>query len=1062
MQHTMYLLAASLWLQVSGCLAAGNPFSVSYRTLSLWTLSEGGGDTVSNQINQSHQGKLAGNVRWTEDACGKGLLFDGATGKVLISGPMESVTGAKQPFTLDALIKPTNSDVTQRIWYGGSLGLEVRSNGVVWFSVKDQTSGEFMELQGTEKVIDGQCHRITVERNVRDNKLTLYVDAQIDVSIDCPPTVRFTIPGSAIMGGVAQDPPNRKGEYYSGVIYGIHLSRSMAVSEPQSETVTAPENLQPIPVPRGTLPIANGGKSEYVIYHAPDAPASVRTAAMELQRVLNVSTFALLPIVNEPKTPMICLGDNAAAHQVGLSAVGLPLEGFRVATKGKNLYIVGRDHNESEEKWRPHPLYYYFGHCVSRGTLFGAYTFLEDAVGARWLMPGEWGEDVPDHSRGLFLKSMDVTGSPDILSRQLHSVQGRNDDVRQWFARNRLGGSIAPEASHAFDEHPGVDALKDHPEFAPMRADGTREPIYTGPKPGFYSSHKYCLTNSDLTQAFAASVTRKFDASPKKQSESISPSDGQGWCLCSACQALADRDTTGPFGDFDGRGYSYTPILLNFYNQVARTVASKHPDRLIGGYAYYEGLYPPLKPVKLEPNVFIEMAMNSAYGFKLYQPKRADEFARLLPAWAKLTSNLGWTDYSTWMRDAVGAPLPPGLSIMKLVFPALKKSKIQSVGYTGIEAWGYGAAANYLACKLMWDCDADVDKLYRDFLNRAYGPAAPMIDGIYRVSDAALQEYIRSKPYPDHEVWYETVAAVWQPHWTEIERLYTQALPAVETEAQRKRLEMFGDNLTMLHYNMRKAGMIENPSASPLYLSDEAYGEFIQEKVGSLSVVNLERWAENQKLYGKVQMALWGPENRKLTVPRLPAGTAAPKIDGDLSDAAWKAASVADVFRETGSRDPAKTQTTGRIAWDNSNLYISLECQEDDMDNIRQYCRDHDSARIFVNDVVEVFLDVTRDNPKDIWHIVVNPANTVWDGIYADSAPDLAISSATAVADKSWTVEMSVPFAGLKTQPPSTGTVYRCNLARVRQSTPAENSTWCSVEGSFLEPAAYGEWRFEE
>lgn len=1032
-----------------------------YRTVSLWKLDTGSGTVVVDKADLSGKGEIAGNARWVEDDCGKGIEFDGATAKILVEGGGDVTFGVGESFTIDAVVRSRKSGVTQRIWYAGQAGLEVRTDGVVWFNAWNSTAQRTLTVEGKKKITDGACHRVTAVRDVGQGKLSLYVDGELDASTDCPVVAEFPLPGPVVIGGEAAEPTTRKGEYFSGTIYKIHISRGVRLGAGAEEPEANPlAGVTFKPQPTGTLPLTKNGKSAYVIYHDPAAPLSVRQAARELQRALYLSTSVALPIVNAPANPMICLGDNAAARKAGFSAAKFPEEAFRYVTKGANVYIVGKDHAEGQEKWKPHPGYFYFGLCVSRGTLFGTYAFLEDAVGVRWLMPGAWGEDIPDNRAGLYLKPMDRTDAPDVLCRRLYAVQNRRDDVRLWSARNRMGGSICPEASHAFDTHPGVEALQGHPEYMPMRADGTREPIWPGHREGVYDSHKYCLTNPGLAQAFADSVMRRFAATPKMQCESISPSDGQGWCLCPICQGQADRDATGPFGDFDGRKYSYTPILLNFYNQVARSVGQKFPDRLIGGFAYYEGLYPPVKPMQIEPNVFIEIAMNGGYGFKLYQPKRAEEFAKLIPAWAKLTSNLGWTDYTTWMRDAVGAPLPPGLSLMKLVFPALKKKGVKAVSYTGIEAWGYGAAANYLATKLMWDCDANVDQLYHDFLNRAYGPGAPMIDRIYQLVEKSLQEFIRSKPYPDHEVWYDTALEVWQPHIQEMEKLYQEAFAAAKTDAQRKRLEMFGDNLVMLHYNMRKVGMIEKPEASSLYRSDADYGKFIQEKVGSLSVINLAKWAEGQKRYGKVQMALWGPEKRTLAIPQLPEGTAAPKIDGDLSDAVWKSVAVADAFRESGSRDPAIVQTTARITYDSANLYVAVECQEPEPANVKKGCTTRDSGSIFNDDVVEIFLGTNPNNPKGFYHLVINPANAIWDGIYADAKPNLTLTSATGTTANSWTVELAIPFASLNMEPPKAGTTWRCNLARVRQSTPSENSTWCSVEGSFLLFDAFGEWRF--
>ncbi len=58
------------------------------------------------------------------------------------------------------------------------------------------------------------------------------------------------------------------------------------------------------------LELVADGATDYVIYYADQAPASVRMAAAELRSYIEKSTGVRLDIVNEPGNPMICLGDN--------------------------------------------------------------------------------------------------------------------------------------------------------------------------------------------------------------------------------------------------------------------------------------------------------------------------------------------------------------------------------------------------------------------------------------------------------------------------------------------------------------------------------------------------------------------------------------------------------------------------------------------------------------------------------------------------------------------------------------------------------------------------------
>src|SRR5690606_11024692 len=94
---------------------------------------------------------------------------------------------------------------------------------------------------------------------------------------------------------------------------------------------------------------------------------------------------------------------------------GIAEEGFRILTRNGNLYILGLDTaarigppNDSWG-WRSDNAEYQLQPDIpgpqltkdggfSNGTANGVYTFLEDYLGVRLLMPGEFGRDVPHKS----------------------------------------------------------------------------------------------------------------------------------------------------------------------------------------------------------------------------------------------------------------------------------------------------------------------------------------------------------------------------------------------------------------------------------------------------------------------------------------------------------------------------------------------------------------------------------------------------------------------------------------------------------------------------------------
>jgi len=733
----------------------------------------------------------------------------------------------------------------------------------------------------------------------------------------------------------------------------------------------------------------------------------------------------------------------------GLRGEKLPFEGCRILSSGRNIFIVGHDVPDGKEEWQ---------RCISEGTFFGTMTFLEGVVGARWLMPGEWGEDVPRRDE-LSTPPLDVTEAPFFPFRCLTYVQGRyNEQVKLWKRRHKVHVWYRVSFGHSFDAYPPRAVLEKRPEFMPMRDDGTREPL---PPAGERHNYKLCLTNPGLVRAFGEAIVAWLDKRPTQQHASMSPSDGAGFCQCPECRKLTLADDGGKWGDFAERGWSCTPAVLQFYNGVARVVAEKYPDRMVGGLIYHAYTYPPDEPVPMAPNVVLNLAVLDAYGYKLYKPERAREFRLLFPAWSKFTKRLACTDYSTWMRDWYGIPLPPGRKILELIFPILREHKTVFVNYTGHAAWGSGAVHNYVVAKLLWRPDADVDALYHEFLERAYGPdAAPYVDRLYTISADELARYIRSHPghrQPSYDASHELVATAYAPHFAEFEALYAKALEAAGTEARRKRLGFLGDALTLLHYNLRRAGLAQDPERSIFYKPEAEFSRFMAERAQSLSLAPAMKPAP-----GKTPRFLYAPEDRKVLIPLLPADVTPPKIDGDLSDTCWTRAGVADGFRLRGTRTPAEQQTAVRFSFDRKTLYIAIECRDDRAREIATTCASDDSVGLFTDDTVELFLGHRPNYHETYWQIAFNPAGARYDAVVKERDYDLALTSAAKIGTGAWTVEIAIPFTSFRLDSPPFGKTWRGNIGRCRKPAPREVSTWSGIEEGFHDPKTFGDWTFAD
>jgi len=793
--------------------------------------------------------------------------------------------------------------------------------------------------------------------------------------------------------------------------------------------------------------LVKAGASKHCIVVAAKAPASVQLAAREIQRVIKASTGAELPIREEAAGPAIYVGGGAAAEKAGIEADKLPFEAHVIRTRGEDIFIVGHDVAPGQEKWQWR---------TSEGTLYGACKFLERATGVRWLMPGPEGEDIPKLS-DIVVAETNVMVQPGFQYRAIPYVYDKEPAVQEWKARQGVHERYRIGFGHSWDDHPALSVLKAHPEYLRMRSDGTRDPVPAKKD----QAVAFCSSDPGLIRDYAESVIAAFDKSPKASNQSLSPSDGFDGCDCPECMKLTLKDDKGKWNNFGGVGKSLTPLILNFYNGIGRIVKEKHPDRIVGGLIYRNYLYPLDTPIQMEPNVMLDVAQLNAYGYKHYKPAREQEFKAFVPEWAKYAKRLGWSDYSTWMRNEFGAVLPPGLGIMKLLYPTLKKHGFMMFHATGHAAWGEGAVTNYLIARLMWNPDADVDAEYKEFLERAYGPEAGAVAAkIYALAEEGLSAYIRAyeKPRdPDYDVDYECMRQVYAPRIAQFEKLWAEALARKMTPPQRKRLDMLGDVFVVMHFNLRACGLAVNAEKSPFYKDEAAYRAFLKERTGSLALGPEMKLGPNGEL-----KLVFSPEKRELVVARMKPGTPAPALDGGLSDPAWQQAAVAGDFRLQGTRSPAPQQTNVRMMYDDKALYIGVECRESSMDKILMSSKGLDSAGVFGDDTVELFIGHRANFAETYWHIAITPGNARYDNVALEKDYNLKMESATKLGQDAWTIEIAIPFASLGLKEAPAGKEWRGNVCRIRKPEPRETSAWNAVEAGFHVPKLFGVWKFEK
>ncbi|NMA41026.1 MAG: hypothetical protein GX937_12720 [Lentisphaerae bacterium] len=191
-----------------------------------------------------------------------------------------------------------------------------------------------------------------------------------------------------------------------------------------------------------------------------------------------------------------------------------------------------------------------------------------------------------------------------------------------------------------------------------------------------------------------------------------------------------------------------------------------------------------------------------------------------------------------------------------------------------------------------------------------------------------------------------------------------------------------------------------------------------------------------------------------------------PEIDGRLNDACWEEAAVADDFVLFGGRGYATVKTEARVLWDANNLYIGMRCFDANPVLMKTEAVERD-GRVCGDDCVEIFLIPPNNSvlarfpaSSRYFHLAVNSAGVCWDEIGSE-APDswnARWTARTSVHDNRWEVELSIPWAELKSKPRHQD-IWDVNFNRgfpKRDQAAAEYSGWSITFSGFHDPEYFG------
>ena len=406
-------------------------------------------------------------------------------------------------------------------------------------------------------------------------------------------------------------------------------------------------------------------------------------------------------------------------------------------------------------------------------TFYASSHFLE-TLGCRWFFSNPIGTVIPTR-KTIAVDALAIEEMPDFLMRRMWGPNWRD---QSWQLHNRTGGLSLP-TGHDWAHVPAATYAAEHPEYYALRGEERR--------PGNW----LCTANPDVGRIFAESIVEEVKGKGAV-GVSVSPPDGRGYCQCDACTALDDAQYTEPSSGH----VCISDRYQRFYNAVGRTVLEANPEAILNYYAYADYSRPPKHVRDSPPNLCawvapIRYCRLHSLASPICEPRQ--RLRRDVGEWQEAVSKLGWREYNYNLAELI-APFSK-VSIWREDLPYLHRAGCIGVSIECLFHWHIYGPHTYLAARLMWDADADVDAIMDDFYTTFCGAAAPHVKAYWDRIDAAYREtdiHVGSF-YGLHVVWTpELVAAC--------EADMAKAAAAADSDVVKQRVEMFRMGLENIKY----------------------------------------------------------------------------------------------------------------------------------------------------------------------------------------------------------------------------------------------------------------------
>ncbi len=494
-------------------------------------------------------------------------------------------------------------------------------------------------------------------------------------------------------------------------------------------------------------------KTDYKIIISDDASESEQWAATELQKYLKEISGADFKIEDDNSKitdKEIIVGYNKHSSKLlgnGFNTPDILDESFTYKNIKSNIVMVGGK---------------------QRGTMYAVFSFLENILGVRWYTPKV--TVIPKREKCSFNY---------INQYEVPSIRVRNDFYYEafdptWAAHNKINGAMGYRKQHGDIEGywsvhtfykfmPPSEFFDEHPEYYSL-IDGKRT----------YENAQLCLTNPDVLDIITERLKETMREHPSNLIYSVSQNDWRNPCQCDKCQAIVDEKE------------SQSGIIVWFVNQVADRIKDEFPDKYVGTLAYQYTRKPP-ENIKPKDNVVIRLCSIEccfAHDFKSCPENQA--FLSDLEKWSDISPHLYIWDYVVNFSHYI---MPyPNFKVLQPNIKTLKEnSSIGIMEQAAYQSRGgeFAELRAYVIAKLLWNAEADVDKVINDFMYGYYGRSGQYVREYFDLlhSQITPTTHIHLGLRPDDKIFTDTFVR-------EADKIFDKAEIVADNDEIKERVEM--------------------------------------------------------------------------------------------------------------------------------------------------------------------------------------------------------------------------------------------------------------------------------